>query len=62
MRAWSGWTPTGSGRARFVQLGFLHILDGADHLLFLTCLVIPFRRVRPLIPIVTASRWRIRSR
>jgi hypothetical protein len=28
--------------ARFVRLGFLHILDGTDHLLFLLCLVIPF--------------------
>jgi hypothetical protein len=39
---------------RFVIMGFNHILDGTDHLLFLLCLVIPFRRVRPLIPIVTA--------
>jgi hypothetical protein len=39
---------------RFVELGFLHILDGLDHLLFLLCLVIPFRRVRPLVLIVTA--------
>lgn len=39
---------------RFVQLGFLHILDGTDHLLFLLCLVIPFRRVRSLILVVTA--------
>jgi len=39
---------------RFVKLGFLHILDGTDHLLFLLCLVIPFRRPRFLIPIVTA--------
>ena len=39
---------------RFVRLGFLHILDGADHLLFLFCLVIPFRRLQPLIVIVTA--------
>ena len=39
---------------RFVDLGFLHILDGADHLLFLFCLVIPFRRLRALIPVVTA--------
>ncbi|HXJ01338.1 MAG TPA: HupE/UreJ family protein [Micropepsaceae bacterium] len=38
----------------FVKMGFLHILDGTDHLLFLLCLIIPFRRVRPLIPIVTA--------
>ena len=27
---------------RFVKLGFMHILDGTDHLLFLFCLVIPF--------------------
>jgi hypothetical protein len=39
---------------RFVQLGFGHILDGIDHLLFLLCLVIPIRRIRPLIVIVTA--------
>lgn len=39
---------------RFVGLGFLHILDGTDHLLFLLCLVIPFRRFRSLIPVVTA--------
>jgi len=39
---------------RFVELGFFHILDGPDHLLFLLCLVIPFRRLKPLIMIVTA--------
>jgi HupE/UreJ protein len=39
---------------RFVGTGFLHILDGTDHLLFLFCLVIPFRRFRPLLKIVTA--------
>ncbi len=39
---------------RFVRLGFFHILDGTDHLLFLLCLVIPFRRFRPLALIVTA--------
>ena len=39
---------------RFVQLGFLHILDGTDHLLFLFCLVIPLRRLRSLIFGVTA--------
>jgi len=38
----------------FVHLGFLHILEGTDHLLFLLCLVIPFRRFRSLIPIVTS--------
>jgi len=39
---------------RFVELGFEHILDGTDHLLFLFCLVIPFRKFRALIPVVTA--------
>ena len=39
---------------RFVALGFRHILDGTDHLLFLFCLVIPFRRLRPLVLVVTA--------
>ncbi len=39
---------------QFVKLGFLHILDGTDHLLFLLCLVIPVRRFRSLIPVVTA--------
>jgi hypothetical protein len=38
----------------FVRLGFEHILDGTDHLLFVLCLVIPFRRLRPLVLIVTA--------
>jgi HupE / UreJ protein len=40
--------------ARFIGLGFFHILDGTDHLLFLLCLVIPFRRLRALIPVVTS--------
>jgi hypothetical protein len=39
---------------RFMALGFSHILDGIDHLLFLLCLVIPFRRFRALVAIVTA--------
>jgi len=39
---------------RFVQLGFFHILDGTDHLLFLLCLVIPFRRIRALVLVVTS--------
>jgi hypothetical protein len=38
----------------FIRTGFLHILDGTDHLLFLFCLVIPFRRFRALVPVVTA--------
>ena len=39
---------------KFVRLGFLHIMDGLDHLLFLLCLVIPFRRIRPLVAITTS--------
>jgi hypothetical protein len=39
---------------RFVELGFFHILDGTDHLLFLLCLVIPIRRLRPLVLVVTS--------
>ena len=39
---------------QFVALGFQHILTGVDHLLFLLCLVIPFRRLRPLVGVVTA--------
>jgi hypothetical protein len=39
---------------QFIALGFAHILDGIDHLLFVICLVIPFRRLRPLLVIVTA--------
>jgi len=39
---------------RFVALGIRHILDGVDHLLFLLCLVIPIRRVRALVPVVTS--------
>ena len=42
---------------RFVELGFFHIVnptDGTDHLLFLLCLVIPFRRLKPLVIVVTA--------
>lgn len=29
----------------FMQSGFQHILDGPDHLLFLLCLILPFRRI-----------------
>ena len=39
---------------RFVGLGFNHILDGIDHLLFLFCLVIPIRRITQLVLVVTA--------
>lgn len=39
---------------RFVELGVHHILEGLDHLLFLLCLVIPFRKLRGLLPVITA--------
>jgi hypothetical protein len=39
---------------RFVVLCFWHILDGTDHLLFLLCLVIPLRRFRTLVLVVTS--------
>ncbi len=38
----------------FVRLGFEHVFAGVDHLLFLCCLVVPFRRVRPLIVLITS--------
>jgi hypothetical protein len=38
----------------FARDGFFHILDGTDHLLFLLCLVIPFRKFRPLAIVITA--------
>jgi HupE / UreJ protein len=40
--------------AGFVALGIGHILSGIDHMLFLLCLIIPLRRVKELIPVVTA--------
>ena len=39
---------------RFIVMGFEHILDGTDHILFLLCLVIPFRNIRALFPVITA--------
>jgi len=39
---------------QFVKLGITHILGGIDHLLFVLCLVIPFRKLKPLVVIVTA--------
>jgi hypothetical protein len=38
----------------FVVLGVEHILSGIDHLLFLLCLIIPFRKIRGLIPVISA--------
>ena len=57
-RAIPGWCRSIPGgirpRGRFIELGFFHILDGTDHLLFLLCLVIPFRRFARCFPVVTA--------
>ena len=39
---------------RFVKLGFVRLVDGADHVLFLVVLVMPFRRIGSLAAIVTA--------
>ena len=38
----------------FVLIGFGHVFAGVDHLLFLCCLVIPFRSVRALIVLITS--------
>jgi hypothetical protein len=38
----------------FTREGFWHILDGTDHLLFLLCLVIPYRKLRPLAVVITS--------
>jgi hypothetical protein len=40
--------------SRFLILGFEHVLDGTDHLLFVLALVIPLLLIRPLILVVTA--------
>jgi mono/diheme cytochrome c family protein len=39
---------------QFVQEGVWHMLSGLDHILFLLCLVLPFRQLRPLVGIVTS--------
>ena len=53
--AWSGSIRAGSRRSvSSWPKGFRHILSGADHLLFLFCLVIPFRQIRRLVVVVTA--------
>ena len=40
--------------ATFVKLGFEHIWSGIDHLLFILCLIIPIRRVKPLLIVISA--------
>lgn len=39
---------------RFMLNGVTHMLGGIDHLLFVLCLVLPIRAVRPLVGVVTA--------
>lgn len=39
---------------RFISMGFDHILEGTDHLLFLFCLVLPLRSIKALIPVITS--------
>ncbi|HZZ92238.1 MAG TPA: HupE/UreJ family protein [Usitatibacter sp.] len=46
-----GWWHAASG---FIGMGMTHILTGADHLLFLLCLIIPLRGWRAVLAIVTA--------
>lgn len=46
-----GWWYTTS---RFTSMGMRHLFGGLDHLLFLLCLIVPVRRIRPIIGIVTA--------
>jgi hypothetical protein len=44
----------GSVLRNFVRAGFEHVLAGVDHLLFLAVLLLPVRRLRPMVVIVTA--------
>src|SRR5208337_3270688 len=47
--------PKKKGRQQTMKLANLaYILSGIDHLLFLLCLIIPFRNIRGLIPVITA--------
>src|SRR6266487_6518253 len=46
--------PRARSRSTAIPASCASIPEGTDHLLFLCCLVIPFRRLRPLVIIVTA--------
>src|SRR6266571_535259 len=46
---------------RFVESGFFHILEGTDHLLFLLCLVVPFRKFGQLALLVTSFSFALRE-
>ncbi len=39
---------------RFVLTGMAHMFSGIDHLLFVLCLVLPIRAMRPLVGVITA--------
>ena len=39
---------------RFVRTGMAHMFSGIDHLLFVLCLVLPIRAMRPLVGVITA--------
>jgi mono/diheme cytochrome c family protein len=39
---------------RFMLTGMAHMFSGLDHLLFVLCLVLPIRAMRPLIGVITA--------
>jgi HupE / UreJ protein len=39
---------------RFTQMGFFHLLDSSEALLFLLCLAMPLRRARSLVPAAAA--------
>ncbi len=39
---------------RFVRTGMAHMFSGIDHLLFVLCLVLPIRAMRPLVGVVSA--------
>jgi hypothetical protein len=39
---------------RFVLTGMGHMFSGIDHLLFVLCLVLPIRAMRPLVGVITA--------
>jgi HupE/UreJ protein len=45
------WSETLAG---FGWLGVTRILSGLEYLLFLVCLIVPVRRVRPMVPVVAA--------
>jgi hypothetical protein len=44
----------GQAALGFLVAGFWTMFQGVDHLLFLLCLVVPFRRLRPLVIMATA--------